>query len=556
MSPDAHFDASLGSAPVISLPQLPTPIQRVTTPVESTATPAGDSRPTNASHTIKKPDGHIPRPPNCFILYRSWARKQKLNVSGSSKNEQSTCHRNVAYMSYTHLFITEVSKILGTLWAELPESTKDIFRQQAEVAKQAHKAKYPDYRYSPAANASPTSRPTRVKRKAQKMASSDAEECLEEAAKLKEAMVNGKGAEERQLEEELRQMIREGMATPPAAEASTPSPRFEVPRRSSSCPVPDFPLSHDVEAIARRTSRDDSHLPTHHTSFFPPYEPSSPAPRPRKKAKLAATLATKARPAMRDGMMTIPTLPTMPRLPPIAGSPAPPARRASPFRTTEPTGPITLPLPPFSHVDRPAPRNRMGVSTTGRIGPDPNFVFPPARTPLASMQSSFHANSAVASSFAASKLDQPTLLPLPVGLDRPNIPARGLMEIQNTTDTPSTTYTPRAMSNDFNRFLATDWANVPKENEKPVDLPSLTEYGFSIGPLPENSFDDFHFITPMGTFERRDSRLGSLSWLRRGSIGGMPSRRNSVFNALDRRPSIGMDIEDYSFAVRSVMDTV
>lgn len=44
------------------------------------------------SHAAKKPEGHIPRPPNCFLLYRSWARKQKIQKgSDGNKNEQSAC---------------------------------------------------------------------------------------------------------------------------------------------------------------------------------------------------------------------------------------------------------------------------------------------------------------------------------------------------------------------------------------------------------------------------------------------------------------------------------
>lgn len=46
------------------------------------------------SHAAKKPDGHIPRPPNCFLLYRSWIRQQnklhgKGNDASGKKNEQS-----------------------------------------------------------------------------------------------------------------------------------------------------------------------------------------------------------------------------------------------------------------------------------------------------------------------------------------------------------------------------------------------------------------------------------------------------------------------------------
>ncbi|KDQ11170.1 hypothetical protein BOTBODRAFT_114822, partial [Botryobasidium botryosum FD-172 SS1] len=84
------------------------------------------------SHSAKKPEGHIPRPPNCFLLYRSWVRQHKMKqMSDGKKNEQN------------------VSVIVGELWESLPEEKKDIFRRQAQIIKAAHQLKYPDYKYSP-----------------------------------------------------------------------------------------------------------------------------------------------------------------------------------------------------------------------------------------------------------------------------------------------------------------------------------------------------------------------------------------------------------------------
>ncbi|KAF9508202.1 hypothetical protein BS47DRAFT_1303063 [Hydnum rufescens UP504] len=88
------------------------------------------------SHAAKKPDGHIPRPPNCFLLYRSWVRQQnKLHGKSSDgthkKNEQN------------------VSVIVGTLWEDLPEEKKEIFRAEARRLKEEHMKRYPGYKYSP-----------------------------------------------------------------------------------------------------------------------------------------------------------------------------------------------------------------------------------------------------------------------------------------------------------------------------------------------------------------------------------------------------------------------
>jgi len=60
------------------------------------------------SHAAKKPDGHIPRPPNCFLLYRSWVRAQnKLNSTRDGeqgkKNEQSE-YKKVLFTSFSCSF--------------------------------------------------------------------------------------------------------------------------------------------------------------------------------------------------------------------------------------------------------------------------------------------------------------------------------------------------------------------------------------------------------------------------------------------------------------------
>ncbi|KAF8324926.1 high mobility group box domain-containing protein, partial [Cantharellus anzutake] len=77
---------------------------------------------------------HIPRPPNCFLLYRSWVRQQnKLYGKGDhqKKNEQN------------------VSVIVGTLWEDLPEEKKEIFRAEARRLKEEHMQRYPGYKYAP-----------------------------------------------------------------------------------------------------------------------------------------------------------------------------------------------------------------------------------------------------------------------------------------------------------------------------------------------------------------------------------------------------------------------
>lgn len=97
------------------------------------------------SHAAKKPDGHIPRPPNCFLLYRSWVRQQQklAGANGSDtagkKNEQSTSsYFLLGVIAADRVRSAEVSVIVGTLWEDLPEEKKEIFRAEARRLKEEH----------------------------------------------------------------------------------------------------------------------------------------------------------------------------------------------------------------------------------------------------------------------------------------------------------------------------------------------------------------------------------------------------------------------------------
>lgn len=79
----------------------------------------------------KKSEGHIPRPPNAFMLFRADFVKQK-HVPGSIETTHST-----------------LSKIIGTCWRALALEEKRVWEHRAKVAKAEHKTKYPHYRFRP-----------------------------------------------------------------------------------------------------------------------------------------------------------------------------------------------------------------------------------------------------------------------------------------------------------------------------------------------------------------------------------------------------------------------
>ena len=89
------------------------------------------SSPARSSHSRKKKPGHIPRPPNAFLIFRSelW-NKEKIKSSVERDHRQ-------------------ISRIAGRYWQELTDDERAPYHVLAEEAKRLHAQKYPDYKYSP-----------------------------------------------------------------------------------------------------------------------------------------------------------------------------------------------------------------------------------------------------------------------------------------------------------------------------------------------------------------------------------------------------------------------
>ncbi|GAN04951.1 conserved hypothetical protein [Mucor ambiguus] len=78
----------------------------------------------------------IPRPLNCFLMYR--LEKQKEIVAKCP----TANHR-------------DISKIIAKWWQEASDEEKEPFRERARIAKQEHNALYPDYKYAPKKKVTP-----------------------------------------------------------------------------------------------------------------------------------------------------------------------------------------------------------------------------------------------------------------------------------------------------------------------------------------------------------------------------------------------------------------
>ncbi|KAH8994256.1 hypothetical protein EDB92DRAFT_318416 [Lactarius akahatsu] len=89
---------------------------------------------TKPSHAKKREAGHIPRPPNAFILFRSSFIKSE-SVPGNIEGNHST-----------------LSKIIGIVWKTLPPAERELWEKRAVQAQAEHRARYPDWRFRPGTN--------------------------------------------------------------------------------------------------------------------------------------------------------------------------------------------------------------------------------------------------------------------------------------------------------------------------------------------------------------------------------------------------------------------
>ncbi|KIP07702.1 hypothetical protein PHLGIDRAFT_46949, partial [Phlebiopsis gigantea 11061_1 CR5-6] len=74
----------------------------------------------------------IPRPPNSFMLFRSHLLKHIIPKDMGKKQQKA-------------------SRTAGKFWNDprLPYQVKKAWEERAKVVRDWHKAKYPDYKFSP-----------------------------------------------------------------------------------------------------------------------------------------------------------------------------------------------------------------------------------------------------------------------------------------------------------------------------------------------------------------------------------------------------------------------
>lgn len=103
---------------------------------------------TKKSHARKQPEGHIPRPRNAFILFRSALVRQDKLPPDVQKDH------------------CKISRYAGDLWHHLDDVQKAPWLSLAEKEKLHHSATYPGYRYNPASELPGRNNPRRKKNRA------------------------------------------------------------------------------------------------------------------------------------------------------------------------------------------------------------------------------------------------------------------------------------------------------------------------------------------------------------------------------------------------------
>lgn len=205
------------------------------------------TRPRRPGHSKKKPDDHIPRPPNAFILFRSSFIKGQ-HVPTEVETNHST-----------------LSKIIGLTWKNLRDDERQLWHSRAKAALDEHKRKFPQYAFRPTQG---RGKGGTEKRKVREVGPKDHKRC----AKIAELLVEGKKGQE--LDAAIQEFDKHHVP-----EIVT---RFEAPltarmyRRSSSVPIP------EGDDSSRRSSRKDR------ASSTQPAVPSlsiSTAPYPEQQTK-------------------------------------------------------------------------------------------------------------------------------------------------------------------------------------------------------------------------------------------------------------------------------
>jgi hypothetical protein len=205
-------------------------------------TPDDGVPPRRQAHTKKKPENHIPRPPNAFILFRSYFIKSQ-HVSTEVETNHST-----------------LSKIIGLTWQNLPEEERQLWHSKAREALDEHKRKFPKYAFRPVQTKAKGA--ASEKRKVREVEPKDIKRCT----KIAQLLVEGKKGHELDaaIQEFDKHHVPEIVTRFEAPITARAYRRSSIPDTENSLATQSF-LQH-VSSNRTRKVRATSTLPTRYST--------------------------------------------------------------------------------------------------------------------------------------------------------------------------------------------------------------------------------------------------------------------------------------------------
>ncbi|GJN91845.1 hypothetical protein Rhopal_004868-T1 [Rhodotorula paludigena] len=147
------YSSSVGSpytpASSYDLP-VPPPLPPIDSPYVSDNKPRiGKNGKPVKSHSRKTAPGHIKRPPNAFILFRSHCCSTDADSDDPSRPDPPGTQQARALAAYEINKSQHISVIVSQVWRELSSEDKAYWEDRAREAKEEHQRLHPEYRYRP-----------------------------------------------------------------------------------------------------------------------------------------------------------------------------------------------------------------------------------------------------------------------------------------------------------------------------------------------------------------------------------------------------------------------
>lgn len=252
--------------------------------------------PTRRGHDEKSSKNHIPRPPNAFILFRSSFIRSN-HVPGKVEGNHSTLSKIIGI--YSQLISTiHPNSQLGLCWKALPPQERRSWEEKARIAQAEHRTLYPDWRWTPEANALGKKRARKSKKQQDDCEESSQDDPESSSKRKSRGKDKGKGRERSHdhddVDEDVRvakiaDLVKQGKTGAELEKAleewqatlspvdPRPTKKRRMSRKQDSASAP----SSSSRTILDTTLSESSSKPSSSTAPLPPPSPTAPPEPPR-----------------------------------------------------------------------------------------------------------------------------------------------------------------------------------------------------------------------------------------------------------------------------------